>query len=395
MKVLQINTVCGTGSIGRIEVDLYKMLKEQGHDCLIAYGRGTPPKDIQTIRIGNDWDIRRSGLKTRLTDREGFGSKRATKQFIEKVKKYDPDVIHLHNLHGYYINIEVLFNYLKEANKKVIWTLHDCWAFTGHCTHFDYIGCDKWKTGCEKCPQTREYPKSLLLDHSKLNYQTKKELFTKVKNLMIVTPSHWLADLAKESFLAEYPVEMIHNGIDLEVFKPTPSNFRERYHCEDKTIVLGVANVWSRRKGLNAFVQLSKELPKDFQIVLVGLSKKQIKKLPENIIKIERTNNIRELTKIYTVADVFVNPTLEEVLGMTNVEALACGTPVITYDTGGSPECIDEKCGRVVAKENIKELKKRIEDKIYIEKKYCLEKAKEFCESDISMKYYELQNKTI
>lgn len=379
MKVLQINTVCGTGSIGRIEVDLYKMLKDQGHDCLIAYGRGTPPKDVQTIRIGNDWDIRRNGLKTRLTDREGFGSKRATEQFIEEVKNYDPDVIHLHNLHGYYINIEVLFNYLKEADKKVIWTLHDCWAFTGHCTHFDYIGCDKWKTGCEKCPQTREYPKSLLLDHSKLNYQTKKELFTKVKNLTIVTPSHWLASLVKESFLAEHPVEVIHNGIDLEVFKPTPSNFRERYHCEDKTIVLGVANVWSKRKGLNAFVQLSKELPKNFQIVLVGLSKKQIKKLPENIIKIERTNSTKELAEIYTAVDVFTNPTLEDNFPTTNLESLACGTPVITYDTGGSPECIDKSSGYVISKDNINEIIKKLISSNFIKyKMFCLKRAKEF-----------------
>lgn len=360
MKVLQINTVCGTGSIGRIEVDLYKMLKEQGHDCLIAYGRGTPPKEVQTIRIGNDWDIRKNGLKTRLTDREGFGSKRATKQFIEGVKRYDPDVIHLHNLHGYYINIEILLNHLKEANKKVIWTLHDCWAFTGHCAYFDYVGCDKWKTGCEKCPQKKEYPKSFLLDHSKLNYQTKKELFTNVKNLTIVTPSHWLAGLVKESFLGEYPVEVIHNGIDLEIFKPTPSNFREKYHCEDKTIILGVANVWDRRKGLETFIKLAKELPDDFQIVLVGLSKKQVKQLPDNIIKIERTNSARELAEIYTAANVFVNPTLEDNFPTTNLESLGCGTPVITYDTGGSPECVTNLNGLIIKKNNIDELIKEI-----------------------------------
>ena len=391
MKVLQINTVCGTGSIGRIEVDLYKMLKEQGHDCLIAYGRGTPPKDIQTIRIGNDWDIRRSGLKTRLTDREGFGSKRAMKQFIEKVKKYDPDVIHLHNLHGYYINIEILFNYLKEANKKVIWTLHDCWAFTGHCAYFDYVGCDKWKTGCEKCPQKTEYPKSFLLDHSKLNYQTKKELFTNVKNMTIVTPSHWLAGLVKESILAEYPVEVIHNGIDLEVFKPTPSNFRERYHCEDKTIILGVANVWDRRKGLETFIELAKELPEDFQIVLVGLSKKQLKQLPDNIIKIERTNSTRELAEIYTAADVFVNPTLEDNFPTTNLESLGCGTPVITYDTGGSPECLNGKNGRIIKKNNIKEVYKVIQKKTLT---FSVNRSIEFNREKVFKKYFQQYKKS-
>lgn len=360
MKVLQINSVCGYGSTGRIATDLYDTLKQEGHDCVIAYGRGTAPEGYQTIKIDSEWDVRMHGLKTRLTDREGFGSRKATERFIEKVKTYDPDVIHLHNLHGYFINIEVLFNYLKVANKKVIWTLHDCWAFTGHCTHFDYVGCTKWKTGCKKCPQTREYPKSLLLDHSRLNYQTKKELFTNVKNMTIVTPSHWLAGLVKESLLGEYPVEVIHNGIDLEVFKPTPSNFRERYHCEDKIMVLGVTNVWSHRKGLDTFVQFSKELPDKFQIVLVGLSQKQVKQLSDNIIKIERTNSTRELAEIYTAADVFVNPTLEDNFPTTNLEALACGTPVITYDTGGSPECLSDKNDFIVKKNNVNQLKNTI-----------------------------------
>ena len=362
MKVLQINSVCGYGSTGRIVTDLYDTLKQEGHDSVIAYGRGTAPEGYQTIKIDNEWDVRMHGLKARLTDREGFGSRKATKRFIEKVKTYDPDIIHLHNLHGYYINIEVLFNYLKETDKKIIWTLHDCWAFTGHCAYFDYVGCEKWKTGCEKCPQKKEYPKSLLLDHSELNYQIKKEIFTEVKNLTIVTPSYWLAGLVKESFLAEYPVEVIHNGIDLEVFKPTPSNFRERYHCENKTIVLGVANVWDGRKGLDTFVQLSKELPDKFQIVLVGLSKRQIRKLPENTIKIERTNSARELAEIYTAANMFVNPTLEDNFPTTNLEALACGTPVITYDTGGSSESLNDENGIVIEKESINKLKKKLMD---------------------------------
>ncbi len=390
MKVLQINTVCGTGSIGRIEVDLYKMLKEQGHDCLIAYGRGTPPKDVQTIRIGNDWDIRRNGLKTRLTDREGLGSKRATKRFIEEVKKYDPDVIHLHNLHGYYINIEILFNYLKEGDKKVIWTLHDCWAFTGHCTHFDYVGCEKWKIGCEKCPQKREYPKSILQDQSRRNYQDKRNAFTSLNEnqMTIVTPSHWLAGLVKESYLSKYAVEVIHNGIDLEVFKPTPNNFREKYQCEDKTLVLGVANVWNRRKGLDTFMQLSKELPDKFQIILVGLNSKQKKALPDNIIKIEHTNSTKELAEIYTAVDVFVNPTLEEVLGMTNIEALACGTPVITYDTGGSPECIDRRMGTIVEKDNMEELRDKIKyNQSFQNIELCLEQLKKFNKIITSKKY--------
>lgn len=360
MKILQISTTCSTGSVGRIEVDIYKLLKQKGHDCMIAYGRGLPPNNVNTMRIGNDWDIWKNGLRTRCTDQEGLGSQKATKEFINKIKKYDPDIIHLHCLHGYYINIEILFNYLKEANKKIVWTYHDCWAFTGHCTHFDYIGCDKWKKGCNNCPQKKEYPKSVFFDNSKQNYQKKKALFTSVKDMTIVTPSYWLASLVEASFLSKYPIETIHNGIDLEVFKPTESDFRQRYSCEDKTIVLGVANRWGKRKGLDAFLQLSKKLSKEFQIVLVGLSKKQVKELPENIVKIERTNSTKELAEIYTAADVFVNPTLEDSFPTTNLEAQACGTCVITYNTGGSPESLSYGNGIIVKKENINQLKKKI-----------------------------------
>ena len=343
MKILQINSVCGVGSTGRIATDLYKVSEEQGHQCKIAYGRGTAPQGIDSIKIGSNLDNYMHVLKTRIFDKHGFGSVNATKKFIEEVKEYDPDVIHLHNIHGYYINIEILFNYLKEANKPVIWTLHDCWAFTGHCAYFDYVGCSKWKNGCNKCPQKEGYPTSKVFDNSKLNYEKKRELFTSVKNMTIVTPSKWLANLVKESFLGKYPVEVINNGIDLDIFKPTKSYFREQYGLEDKFIVLGVASVWEERKGLKYFVELSKELSDDYKIVVVGVTEKQKKELPNNILAITRTNNVKELAEIYTVADVFVNPTLEDNFPTTNLEALACGTPVISFNTGGSVESIDNK----------------------------------------------------
>ncbi|WP_195268816.1 glycosyltransferase [Eubacterium sp. 1001713B170207_170306_E7] len=394
MRVLQINSVCGYGSTGRIATDLYDTLKQEGHNCLIAYGRGTAPKGYQTIKIDSEWEVRLHGLKTRLTDREGFGSRKATERFIEKVKAYDPDVIHLHNLHGYFINIEVLFNYLKTVDKKVIWTLHDCWAFTGHCTYFDYVGCEKWKIGCEKCPQKSEYPKSILQDQSRSNYQDKRNAFTSLNEnqMTIVTPSHWLAGLVKESYLSKYAVEVIHNGIDLEVFKPTPNNFREKYQCEDKTLVLGVANVWNRRKGLDTFMQLSKELPDKFQIILVGLNSKQKKALPDNIIKIERTNSTKELAEIYTAADVFVNPTLEDNFPTTNLESLACGTPVITYDTGGSPESLNGKNGRIIKKNNIKEVYKVIQKKTLT---FSVNRSIEFNREKVFKKYIQQYKKSL
>ena len=366
MKILQINSVCGVGSTGRIATDLYKVLEEQGHECKIAYGRGTALESIDSIKIGSNLDNYTHVFKTRVFDKHGFGSVNATKKFIEEVKEYDPDIIHLHNIHGYYINIEILFNYLKEANKPVVWTLHDCWAFTGHCAYFDYVGCDKWKNGCSKCPQKQGYPTSNILDNSKFNYEKKKELFTSVKNMTIVTPSKWLANLVKKSFLDKYPVEVINNGIDLNIFKPTESNFREKYNLQEKFIILGVASVWEERKGLKYFVELSEKLSDDYKIVIVGVNEKQIKELPSNILTIMRTNNANELAQIYTTADIFVNPTLEDNFPTTNLEALACGTPVITFNTGGSKECINKNTGVVVEKDGIDEILKNLKNMVQL-----------------------------
>ena len=338
MKVLQINSVCGVGSTGRIATDLYKALEEKGHECVIAYGRGTAPEGIKTIKIGTNFDNYMHVAKTRVFDKHGFGSTKATKEFIKKVEELNPDVIHLHNIHGYYINIEILFDYLKRANKKVIWTLHDCWAFTGHCAYFDYVGCNKWKEGCKECPQKKEYPNSLLMDSSEWSFNKKKDIFTGVADLTIVTPSKWLAGLVKQSYLSEYKVEVINNGIDLDIFKPTKSDFRERYGLENKFIILGVANVWDRRKGLQYLIDLAEKIDDNYKVIIVGVSEKQKKSLPKNIIGITRTNNIRELVEIYSAADVFVNPTLEDNFPTTNLEAIACGTDIITFDTGGSSE---------------------------------------------------------
>ena len=268
--------------------------------------------------------------------------------YLKKVEDYNPDVIHLHNIHGYYINIEILFDYLKRANKKVVWTLHDCWAFTGHCAYFDYVGCNKWQDGCKECPQKNEYPNSLLIDSSEWNFNKKKDIFTGVPDLTIVTPSKWLAGLVKQSFLSEYKVEVINNGIDLNIFKPTKSDFRERYGLENKFIILGVANVWDRRKGLQYLIDLAEKIDDNYKVIIVGVSEKQKKSLPKNIIGITRTNDVRELVEIYSVADVFVNPTLEDNFPTTNLEALACGTYVITFNSGGSGECLKLGGGKVI-----------------------------------------------
>ncbi len=285
-----------------------------------------------------------------------FGSAIATKIFIAKIKELNPDVIHLHNLHGYYLHIGLLFEYLKQANKPIIWTLHDCWAFTGHCVYFDFVNCNRWKSECHDCPNKAEYPKSLFLDSSRWNYRKKKEIFTGVQNLTIVSPSNWLAELVVQSFLRGYPVVNINNGIDLKVFKPTFNDFRIRNKVEEQFIILGVALGVDERKGYRYFIDLAKQLRPDEKIVLVGVSKQQLKNLPNGIIGIERTNSITELAEIYSAADVFLNPTLEDNFPTTNLEALACGTPVITFNSGGSAECLDDGCGIVVERGNLQAL---------------------------------------
>src|SRR6185369_13812961 len=345
MKILQINTVSGVGSTGRIATDLHSILLSQGHSSTVAYSRYAAINCDHTIRIGNRVDNYLHVAQTRLFDKHGFASASATKELIAQIIEINPDLIHLHNVHGYYLHIGLLFDYLKQANKPVIWTLHDCWTFTGHCAHFDFEGCNKWMTECHQCPLTREYPKSLFYDRSQLNFRQKKELFTGVSHLTIVTPSKWLSALVKKSFLQEYPVAVVNNGIDLQMFKPTPSDFRCRYNLNDKYMILGVASHWTDRKGLQYFIELAGKLHADEKIVLVGVTEKQIKKLPQEIICIAKTNNTRELAEIYSAADIYLNFTLEDNFPTTNIEAIACGIPVVTFDSGGSSESLDEGCG--------------------------------------------------
>lgn len=352
MKVLLINSVCGIGSTGKICGAIAQEYEQQGHTAKIAYGRDPfVPEQFQkyAVRIGSDLDVKLHALRTRLLDDHGFGSKSATKKFLKWAEEYDPDLLWLHNIHGYYIHIGLLFDWIKSRPQmQVRWTLHDCWAFTGHCSHFSFVQCDKWKSGCRQCTQKKEYPTSALADRSRKNYLDKKRLFTGVKNMTIITPSQWLADLVGQSFLKEYPVEVHYNEIDREIFKPTPSDFRNRFGLSDKKIILGVSNVWTERKGLFDFYELSKKLSSEFKIVLVGLSEQQIDALPSDILGLPRTNSAEELAEIYSAADLFVNPSREETFGLTTLEALACGTPAIVYKGTAGDEIIAKHGGSAV-----------------------------------------------
>ena len=354
MKVLQINTF-GNLSTGKIAVDIYRTLRAHGSEGAVAFARNEVPGDVPSFKIGNPLSVYTDGVLTRLTDKAGHYSKGATEKLIKQIKEYDPDIIHLHNLHGYYINVPMLFDYLKDAGKPVVWTLHDCWAYTGHCCYYSMAGCDKWKlTGCTKCPQKKAYPASIFKDNSSKNFSEKNQMFHSVKNLHLVCVSKWLDNELRASFLKDIPSRVIYNGIDTSVFKPSSGNFRIKYDVGDKRIVLGVASTWDTRKGLADFIGLSKILDERYKIVLVGLNDKQKASLPDNMIGIGRTDGPKELAEIYSASNVLFNASVEETFGLPNVESLACGTPVVAYNCTGIPETMTENDGYIVEPHDLK-----------------------------------------
>ena len=392
MKVLQINSFFTVGGPPRIMNGIYDTLKENGFDCKIAAAREKMYVPEDSYRICSDTEVKINAVKARLFDNEGFSAKKSTKELVEYIKEYDPDIIHLHNLHGYCFNLKILFDYLKRADKPVVWTLHDCWTMTGHCAHFTLIGCEKWKTECFSCPQSKEYPSALFTDRSKKNYASKKLIFSGVKNMTIVTPSKWLASFIPDSILKEYQVRVIHNGIDLKIFSNVESDILERNGLSGKKIILGVAQNWAEKKGLGDFIKLSTRLGKEYKIVLIGLTEEQKNTIPSNIFGLKRTENVQELIKWYSAAQVFVNFTYQDTFPTVNIEALACGTPVLTYRTGGSPEAIDDTCGWVVEQgdiEGVKQIITSIKDKSkYINA--CIARSKIFDRKERYLEYIDL-----
>ena len=395
MKILQINTVCGIGSTGRIATEINKLLIEKGHESYIAFGRGYPKNCDNTIKIGSPMDNYMHVAKTRIFDQHGFGSKKATLELVDTIKILNPDIIHLHNIHGYYLNIEILFGYLKESNKPVVWTLHDCWPFTGHCTHFDSIGCNKWITGCSNCPQKNNYPQSLIFDNSRSNYYVKKNLFTDINNLNLVPVSNWLEKITLSSFLKKKNIIRISNGIDITLFRPVESKIKELFGIKNNKIILSVASQWTEKKGLNDAINLAGKIDRRYKIILVGLTKKQLRNLPENIIGIENTEDINVLVELYSSADVYVNFSVEETFSLVTVEAMACGTPVIVYDATAIPELVGDYCGHIVRKNDIDEVLKAVKLIEFNGKDYysqnCVDRVQELYNKDETYdKYMEL-----
>lgn len=389
MKIVQINTFPNK-STGNIMMNIHKKLIENNIESYVVWGRGKKAKDNTEIYMNDKLGVYLHGLYTRITDKAGFASKRATKKLLQKLDVIRPDIIHLHNLHGYYINIEMLFNYIKRNNIKVVWTLHDCWAFTGHCAYFDMVNCEKWKSECRNCELKNTYPKTSIIDNSSSNYYNKKKLFNNVEDMQIISVSKWLENKIKSSFLEKHKILTIQNGIDINVFKPTESVIRETYNLQGKKVILGVASEWTKRKGLEDFIKLSQIITDEYQIILIGLNKKQIKQVPNNIIALERMKSIEELVEYYSIADVYFNASVEETFGMTTIEAMACKTPVIVYNATALPEVVTEDTGFVIEPHNIEKVWKKIEliceNKIF-NKKNIRKNAEKYNKEEVFEKY--------
>ncbi len=388
--LLQINITANWGSTGKIAEAIGVSAMIHGWESYIAYGRLCNTSKSQLFKIGRQWDKYFHFAKQRIRDNEGLCSRIATKKLIRQVEEIMPDVVQLHNIHDHYLNYKILFDYLNQTDIKVVWTFHDCWAFTGHCFHFVNAGCDKWETGCFECPMRNVLPKTVL-DRSKKNYELKKSLFGNCKNLTIVPCSDWIAGYVRQSFLKDKRIEVIKNGVDLGVFKPSVTN------SGDSFSVLAVSNVWNKEKGLADVIKLRKILSRKYRITIVGLSEKQVTSLPDGILGIHSTQNVQELVDLYSKANVLINPTYADTFPTVNLEALACGTPVITYQTGGSPEAIDENTGIVVEQGNINAMAEAVikicdNGKNYYTG-YCRQRAESFFGKDKCFeKYIELYN---
>ncbi len=355
MRILMINCVCGIRSTGRICTDLARALEEKGHEVRIAYGReGVPPQfEAYAHRIGSPLGVCLHGLKARALDASGFGSRFATKRFLDWVRDYDPDVIHLHNIHGYYLHVGLLFDYLRSCGKRVIWTLHDSWAFTGHSPLCSLKLCRRFEKGCGSCPLLKTYP-AAILDRSKSNWKRKRKAFTGIPGLILVTPSQWLADELRKSFLRDTPCRVIPNGIDLELFHPVKSNPRPKLGLEGKRILLCVSTVWDDTKGLSDYIALAKRLPEPWRVVLVGMTEQELKRLPDCVTGLPKTANAAALAELYSAADLLLNFSYCETYPTVDLEAEACGTPVLNYDVGGGPEAVFPGCGWTVPRGDLK-----------------------------------------
>ncbi len=343
-----INTV-PTGSHGRLMDDLRRASEAAGFETMLAVGRGADGHD-RAVPIGTRRDVRLHGLLTRAFDAHGRGSRRATEAFVDALRLFRPDLLHMHNLHGYYLHIETLFRYIRESRVPTVWTLHDAWALTGHCSHYMRVGCDRWRTCCHGCPQKREYPASLWLDASRRNYQVKRSAYQHQPNLTVVSPAQWLFDALEASILRDARRVLIPNGIDLSLFSPArDETMRARYGvAPGQAMLLAVAAPFDERKGFSDALRIAESVGGRVRLVMVGLTDRQLRGLPAHVTGIRRTDGPEALVALYGEADCLVNPTYEDTYPTVNMEAIACGTPVAAYRVGGCADQIDGTVGAAV-----------------------------------------------
>lgn len=344
MKVVQINSVCGAGSTGGITIQLSRTMTDNNIENYILYTFNKYDCPLG-IKYSDKIRVKMNAFFAKIFGNYGFNSISATIKLIRILGEINPDIAHIHNIHGHDLHLGIFFRYLKKTGVRVIFTLHDCWLFTGYCVHFDSIGCRKWETKCGDCPERKRY--SWFSDKSEWLFSKKKELITALNDVTVVSPSYWLADIAEKSYLGKFPIKVLNNGVDLDVFKPCESDFREKYNLQNKKIVLGIP-----KGNLDVFIEFSKLLDCEYKLVLAGLKGKEFNKLPDNVLGLSYLPH-SELAKIFTASDVYVNTTLADTFPTVNLEALACGTPVVTFNTGGSPEAIDDKTGIAVEKGNV------------------------------------------
>lgn len=400
--IVQINVTANWGSSGTIAENIGRIALEKGWRSIIAYGRQSKQSNSELIKIGNTFDFYYHIAGTRLFDKHGLMSAKATQKFVAQLESIKPDIVHLHNIHGYYLNYPILFDYLKRNKISVVWTLHDCWAFTGHCGHFIRVNCERWKTQCHNCPLTQGYPESWWTDRSEKNYILKKNIFSGLENLHIVTVSQWLANMAQQSFLGTHPIQCIYNGIDIETFKyrNCKENVCHKLRIpKEKHILLGVSNVWPDSKGLPDYLKLRTCLDDNYVIVLVGLDKKKISSLPQGIIGLERTKDVLELVNLYSSADAVLSLSSAETFGLTIAEGMACGTPGIVYNNTSQPELITNETGAIVDQGDIKGLANTIisicKNKGHFQSACRLRVEKYFNNIEQYKKYYDLYESLI
>lgn len=394
-KIFHISGSINFGSPGRIVEQLGLLAQQHGFEVMVAHSsRNENPSHLHHYAMTTKWQEMMHAAGAKYLDLHGLMSTVQTKKLVERIKAYQPDIIHLHNIHGYFCNFKVLFEYLDTIDIPVVWTMHDCWPFTGRCFHFVGVDCYKWKTGCYDCKAEAGYTVSQYCDRSKSNYELKKQLFTSVKNMTMVPVSDWQASFLKDSFLMDCNIHTIHNGVDLDKFKPMDGGrLRNKHNLGGKFVLIGVASPWNTRKGLDDFCKLRSMLSDDYAIIMVGLKPEQIEKLPDGIIGIARTESQQELAEYYSEADCFVNLTYLDTFPTVNLEALACGTPVLTYNTGGSPEAIDEKTGDFFERDNVQSLADTI-NRWFADKKDKRDEVRQECYKEIDTNwnpYYQME----